>query len=368
MIRILAIVTDAWGAYGGIAQYNRDLLEGLNADARVAEIEVLSLAPIESPGLSKVRVWHARGSRLRFVAMALKRAAQSKPTIILCAHIHFMRVARMMKGVSGRPVWLQIHGIDAWDRPKNSQVRATLAADLVTAVSRYTRRRFLSWAPMPPERLHVMPNTVQQQFSPGPRNPEFRRQYGISETAWPVLTTVARLTTSDRYKGIDRVIAAMPELLQHFPDLVYLVAGSGNDQERLAFDAERLGVASRIHFLGRIGASALPQLYREADLFVMPSTKEGFGIVFIEAMACGTRAMGLDVDGSTDALLEGKLGAFADLSDLPGTIAKCLGAPTNREQLARDTLVRFGKAAFTANIHRLTAEIERRFAEHPQHV
>lgn len=363
MIRILALVTDAWGAYGGIAQFNRDLFQALAEQPNVAHIEVLSLAPCSAPEHPKIHVRDAGGQRVRFVAMALGAVYRRPPSIILCAHIHFMRVAAMMKWLSGRPIWLQVHGIDAWDRPRRMEARAVLKADLVTAVSRYTRARLLSWAALPPEQVHVLPNTVQAQFHPGPRSAQFRQALGLSESVWPVLCTVARLSSHDRYKGIDRVIAALPALCARFPDLVYLVAGSGDDQDRLQADAEGHGVARHVRFLGRIDADALPQLYRESDLFIMPSTKEGFGIVFIEAMACGTLAMGLNVDGSVDALVEGHLGVFADPINLTESVTQSLSGECDRQHLATDTQTRFGKAAFAANIKRLLDQIERRFIE-----
>ncbi|WP_170113454.1 glycosyltransferase family 4 protein [Ahniella affigens] len=363
MIRILALVTDAWGAYGGIAQYNRDLLEALSDSAAVAHIDVLSLGRVESPQRAKIAVRDAGGSRFRFVAMALRAVRRQRPTVIFCAHIHFMRVAAIMKRISGRPIWLQIHGIDAWERPRPADTRATLRADLVTAVSRFTRARFLSWAALAPEHVHVLPNTVQAMFHPGPRRSAFRQAQLVPTAAWPVLCTVARLSSHDRYKGIDRVIAALPDLICQYPDLIYLIAGGGDDQARLAFNAERLGVSERVRFLGRVEPEVLPQLYRESDLFVMPSTKEGFGIVFIEAMACGTPALGLDVDGSVDALLEGQLGHLADMNQLPASIAAAVSDTRDRESLSQKTLKCFGKPAFAANIARLLKQIEQRFAE-----
>src|SRR5690606_18991980 len=113
-----------------------------------------------------------------------------------------------------------------------------------------------------------------------------------------VIVSVGRLDRRERYKGQDRVIAALPELAAAGLDPLYLVAGSGDDQPRLEALAAAGGVAHRTRFLGKVPAADLPDLYRAADVFALPSTGEGFGIVFLEAMACGAPAVGLAAGGA----------------------------------------------------------------------
>ena len=99
------------------------------------------------------------------------------------------------------------------------------------------------------------------------------------------------------------------------PNVVYLIAGHGADRARLEALAQSLGVADNVIFAGRVAPDELPQLYRLADLFVMPSTQEGFGIVFLEAAASGLRAIGGNADGSIDALADGAVGTAIDPDD-----------------------------------------------------
>ena len=91
--------------------------------------------------------------------------------------------------------------------------------------------------------------------------------------------------------------------------------GEGEDRSRLIEIARRLGVADRVRFVGFASPEILVQSYRMADLLVMPSTGEGFGLAFIEAMACGTPALGLAVGGACDALGEGELGTMLSHED-----------------------------------------------------
>ena len=124
--------------------------------------------------------------------------------------------------------------------------------------------------------------------------------------------TVGRLASQERYKGFDEVIEIMPELLKRFPTLKYLIVGDGPDRPRLEAKAGALGLSNKIIFTGYIPESEKVAHYNLADAYVMPSMGEGFGIVLIEAAACGVPVVGSRVDGSREALLDGRLGRLVD--------------------------------------------------------
>ena len=114
------------------------------------------------------------------------------------------------------------------------------------------------------------------------------------------ILTVGRIDPKNNgYKGHDRIIRALPNLRRQDRAVVYLIAGEGDDRARLERLASELGVEDRVRFLGKVPFEDLPDAYRAADLFALPSTGEGFGIVYIEAMACGTPAIGLSMGGAT---------------------------------------------------------------------
>ena len=98
------------------------------------------------------------------------------------------------------------------------------------SVSRHTRAAVLAWADMPPERVVVVPNTVGDRFTPGDGS-ALRAAWGLAGNR--VLLTVGRLDARERYKGHDRVIAAMPELVARGHDIAYVVIGDGDDRSRL---------------------------------------------------------------------------------------------------------------------------------------
>jgi len=187
-------------------------------------------------------------------------------------------------------------------------------SDLVTAVSRVTRRRLLGWANLDPHRVRVLPNTVRDVFAPGIASPAYRRRLGLR--GGPVLLTVGRLASTERSKGHEPIFTILPALRVQFPDLVYVIAGDGDDRERLEARARKLGLGQEtVRFLGYVPDEELPDLYRLADLFVMPSATEGFGIVYLEAAACGLRVLGGVGDGSNDAIQDDRVGATVDPDD-----------------------------------------------------
>jgi len=154
----------------------------------------------------------------------------------------------------------------------------------------------------------------------------------------------------ERYKGQDRVIAVIPDLVAKGHDICYVVVGEGDDRSRLQALARNAGVSDRVRFLGAQELPSLIETYRAADLFVMPSTGEGFGVSFLEAMASGTTAIGLDVAGARDALADGELGTVVAETELSATIARLLSRPKpDPLRLADAVRARFGRKLFAKN-------------------
>jgi phosphatidyl-myo-inositol dimannoside synthase len=312
-LRILALATDAYGAGGGIAQYNRDLFQALAQSGHVDEVVVLArngkATTDDVP--DRVHQLPPRRGRLAFTYQAIRAISQNGPfDLIFCGHLYMAPLAALLTKMTGTPLWLQLHGIEAWQRPKPLQRWAAERAQFITAVSRHTRRLFLGWANCAPEVVKVLPNTVDERFSPGPKPEALLERYQLHGKK--VLLTVSRLAASERYKGHDRVIQAVAELRTTHPDIVYVVAGDGDDRPRLEQSARESGIEEQVRFIGHVPDSELPDLYRIADVFIMPSTGEGFGIVFLQALASGVSVIGGGRDGSRDPLCDGLLGKLVD--------------------------------------------------------
>ena len=346
---MLAIVTDAFGGRGGIAQYNRDFLGALAETGAVSSITVLPRQapdPLVLP--ERIEQTPARPGWIGYSVAALRTALLRPVDLVFCGHLFMAPLAVLIRRLKGAKLIVQTHGIEAWPRPSQAQRAALEAADLVLCVSRHTRSAVLSWAAIAPERVLVVPDTVREAFTPGDGSKQ-RAALGLEGKR--VLLTVGRMDPRERYKGHDRVIAAVSNLVAKGHDICYLVVGEGVDRIRLEALARDARVSERVRFLGRVGLQTLVEIYRMADLFVMPSTGEGFGVAFLEAMASGTSTLGLRVAGATDALGDGQLGTLVAEDELPDAIARLLAAPQrNPHALAAAARARFGRETFAAGV------------------
>jgi phosphatidylinositol alpha-1,6-mannosyltransferase len=193
-----------------------------------------------------------------------------------------------------------------------------------------------------------MPNSVDlDRFVAHEPSADLVERYGLQSCK--VIMTVGRLASQERYKGFDEVIELMPRLLQRFPTLKYLVVGDGPDRARLEAKARQTNVADRVIFTGRIPESEKVAHYNLADAYVMPSSGEGFGIVLIEAAACGIPIVGSGADGSKEALLDGQLGKLVDprnATELLDAVTAALNVETPRQR--NEMIETFSVAQFRA--------------------
>lgn len=349
-VSMLALMPDAYGGRGGIAQYNRDFLGALVATGALSSITVLPRhAPDSVEPPAPIRQLPPRPGRIEY-SLAAVRVALSRPVdLVFCGHLFMAPLAAMIARLKRAKLIVQTHGIEAWPQPVWQQRRAVEAADMVLCVSRHTRAKVLDWAAIAPERVIVLPNTVRDEFTPGD-GAALRTSLGLDGKR--VLLTVGRMDPTQQYKGQDRVIASIPRLVAQGIDVCYLVVGEGNDRARLEGLARDAGVAERVRFLGPVGFQSLIETCRMADLFVLPSVGEGFGIAFLEALACGTPALGLDIAGAKDALADGRLGSLVGEPELSGAIARLLAEPRpDRQALAAAARGCFGREAFAACVH-----------------
>lgn len=313
-MRMLALVTDGFGAAGGIAQYNRDLVTALAQSAAVESIAIVPRFGKPDQQLpARVTQVAPLGERLRWSATATRIALSRRFDVIFCGHLFAAPLAAALAALIRKPLWLQLHGIEAWPTPAAIVRRAAGCASLITSVSRHTRAAALRWCDIDPARVRVLPNTVDPRFAPGAPPHALRRSLALEGRR--IILTVSRLSSSEGYKGHDRIIAALPRILARRPNALYLAAGDGDDRERLEALAREKQVAQNVRFAGYVSAEDLPDYYRLADAFAMPSTGEGFGIAFLEALASGLPVIAGDRDGGADAMADGALGALVDPGD-----------------------------------------------------
>jgi glycosyltransferase involved in cell wall biosynthesis len=253
---------------------------------------------------------------------------------------------------------LIIHGLESWTQPSNISANWLLrATNSVISVSRYSARKFSSWSRIPVQRIFILHNSVDLDvFLPGPRDANLAQRYRVAPED-KVMLTVGRLDTTERLKGIDQVIEIIPRLLERYPSLKYLIVGDGSDRPRLEAKVATLGLSDRVIFAGQIPENEKVAHYNLADVYVMPSIGEGFGIVLIEAAACGLPVIGSQADGSREALLEGRLGRLVEPGNQVELFEALIGVLANeRGQKRLDGIDDFSYGRFKGRVHQWCEE------------
>lgn len=346
-LRPVMLMTDAFGGIGGIAKFNRDVLATLHAMPECREVvafpRLVQREPEPIPAKVRYR-FDAAGGKLSYVKAVLCFTTYGGPAdVVLCGHLNLLPIAWLTSAVKQCPLLLIVYGIEAW-RAQSRFVRLLLQrVDCLISISRFTAERLCAWSGLPPSGISRLPNCVDLSvFKRRPCNTKLARRLGLNGQR--VLLTVGRLAGIERYKGFDEVLEVLPALAREGYELVYLIVGDGDDRPRLEQKAAELGVTNHVVFTGYVSEEEKLDLYSLADVYVMPSRGEGFGFVFLEAMACGLPVIGSIRDGSREALLDGQLGLLVDPDDrkaLISAIRKAIerprGRPSGLEQFSVET-------------------------------
>lgn len=258
------------------------------------------------------------GGRIRLIWEAVKKGRNSD-TVIL-SHINLLLVGWLIKLFSPKTKLVMFaHGIEIWGELSGLKKRMLKSCDLIVPVSQYTADRISEIHQWPASKLKVLNNCLDPFLPVG--QPEqaienLRKKYGLQKDNI-VLFTLTRLSSKERYKGYDKVLEALVELKKSYPSVRYLLAGSYDTEEKRHLDEMigRMGLTNDVLIPGFVAEEDLVTHFKMADLYVMPSMKEGFGIVFIEAMYYGLPVIAGNKDGSVDALCNGELGILVDPID-----------------------------------------------------
>jgi phosphatidylinositol alpha-1,6-mannosyltransferase len=360
-MRILILLHEAFGGRGGIAKFNRDLITALCAHSDVASVTAIpSLAADPHGKLPEKLIYPTVGAGRAGWIVRVALAALSRPRfdLIVCGHINLLPAAFAVQRLNRAPVALVIHGIEAWHRTgRRLTDQLARETDLVISVSQVTKSRFTAWTGADTPGV-VLPNTVDlSYFTPGEPDPGLLDRWGLRGRR--VLLTLARLEARERYKGIDEIIDIMPSLGAEFPDLVYVIAGDGSDRPRLEAKVRTAGLSDRVVFTGYFPESEKRDLYRAADVFAMPGHGEGFGIVYLEAMACGIPVIASTMDGSREAVRDGMLGLTVNPSD-PAAIRTAIRSALSRPKgIVPAGLDYFDMQHFHHRVHAILDRLQR---------
>jgi phosphatidylinositol alpha-1,6-mannosyltransferase len=265
-----------------------------------------------------------------YVLRSIWRIVRNEKIAVLCIGelVAGGWLARACRQLFGLRTLIYIHGEEIstrarYDEGGRRRRRAFAAADGIIAVSRFTRDELTSGFGVPPGKIELVSNGVDlARFVPRPKSEPLVARYGLQGRR--VLLTVSRLYAR---KGVDRVIESLPAVLQRFPDLVYLIVGEGSYRPTLEHLVAESKLGRSVVFTGAVPDYELTEHYSVGDVFVMANREmpdgetEGFGLVFLEANACGVPVIAGKAGGSIDAVTDMVNGLVVDGDDTPAIAA-----------------------------------------------
>ena len=337
--------------HGGIQGFNRRVGESL---ARLGlRATTLMLADDRATGHGFA------GDRRRFARAIVAHARESQ--VLLVGHVNLLPFALLYRLLNPRgSVILFAHGIEVWGDPAYRAVRRWEPAllrrvvDRVAVVSNYSRGLMAGAFRVPQSRFTLFPNAVDLP-PPAPR-----------VATGSVILAVTRLGAGERAKNVDALIRALPQVLCEIPDGRLVVIGDGVLRAELQALASTTGVADRVDLAGAVDRARLDTAFAEAAVFALPSSKEGFGIVCLEAWSHGLPVVGSRFGAAGEVIDDGVDGFTIDPADV-GALASALVALL-RDPARAARLGAAGRAkverlysgdAFVANLGALLAETMR---------
>src|SRR5207237_1800341 len=250
----------------------------------------------------------------RFAVTAV-RAARQDAKLVLAGHPNLASVVQALRLVARKLKSIVCtHGVEVWE-PLGRLRRAALRhANLVLAPSRDTAEQVASQQEVARERIRVLPWALDPQFEALLAANGAARQPKDFPSGRVILAT-GRWVQAERYKGMDTLITALPRLLTTWPDLQLVLVGSGDDRAWLEDFAQKNGVERHVHFLSGLSNAELAACYRACEIFDLPSRGEGFGLVYLEAMACGKPVIGGAHGGAPEVIEDGVTGYLVQHGD-----------------------------------------------------
>lgn len=359
---------------GGIETFNKHFLgEVLDIWSNV-EFRVISLHDVNIPDIKinpMVHIaWRICGAKARWVRIVkyitavINTLITVRPDIIIACHINLLKPFWFLLPILRIPYSIVVYGIEVWNM--NFLSKSVLYnAQFVISVSQYTATHVLRQVNNSLPVAIIYPPVETERFCIRNIPTNFKDEYGIK--GYPILLTVARYASTERYKGYDTVIQALPLLRLHFPKIQYLLVGLGDDIPRIRNMVSELGVQQHVIFCGYVPSEILPYYYNACDIFIMPSKWEGFGIVYLEAMASGKPVIVGNSCGAPEVINNGEYGLLVDYGDT-NAIVKAVSQILNKEtdeQMRNPHLLRafvvkkYGKDAFRHRVEKLLEQISR---------
>lgn len=265
--------------------------------------------------LGAVPVRHFSGSQLGMALAVWRRQLPPQRTRVIFDCIGPARVQAFLPGLCRSPYALYLHGIEVWRKLTWDRRQALRSATIRLANSSFTidrAKEVLPWLP----RTALVPLALEDRGLGGEVDRTLLGSLGDG-----YLLIVGRMSQVERYKGHDELLAAMPRVVAACPHARLVIAGGGDDRERLMRDGASRGLADRVVFTGFVSEATLGELYRRCAAFVMPSRNEGFGLVYLEAMRAGKPCLALRRSAAEEIIVDGTTGVLVESGDQEQLVA-----------------------------------------------
>ena len=348
------VVTPSWEGRDGVSAVTRAYVTALAAWRRdgLGRLDVWSLAGHAhvADGPEGVTVRSARGRRMAFVSYALGERCIDRSTLVIVQHLHLLP-ATLPLHARGARVMLLLHGIEAWVRLRPLERLACRRAWKRAAVSAYTAKKF----------REANPDLADLEVDVCAPGLAANSDCAATLTPRPYALIVGRMSAAERYKGHDELLDIWPAVRSAVPGARLVIAGGGDDAARLEDKALRLGLSDAVSFEGIVSDGRLAALYRDAEMFVMPSANEGFGLVYVEAMRAGVPCV--VAAGAAEEIVEhertGLVVAAGDRDALARAVIRLMTQHDDRNRMgeaARRSSSRFSAEAFAARLEALLSD------------
>lgn len=343
---LFLLAPQMYGSWGGVQTYMRRLREILCSYADLNQSNCLSISLVDESEQAELHAYPVRherfrycsGSKFAFIRESLAAASANRGGFAVVGHLGLAPIALLLRQVGLiRGYMLILHGMEAWERVSWLKRKAASRADAIVATTRFTGDEFARANGLPEERLRVIALALEDhQVVPSQQ---------AKNTGDFALLAVSRLSAPDQYKGIDTVIQAVSLLTRGAVPVTLRIVGSGDDQLRLRRIAQELGVEDRVEFLGSVEQHDLARQYAACDVFTLPSAKEGFGIVFLEAMCHAKPCIGARHGGIPEVIEDGVDGYLVDYGNAAQVAARIRELWKNPERTQAMGLVAQRKVA-----------------------
>jgi len=270
-------------------------------------------------------------------ALAALRAAGRQPLLVIALHPHLAPVVSAMRLRSRKFRSIVFaHGLEVWQPLGWRRGAALRSSDVVIAPSRDTAQHLISDQGIRSEKVRRLAWGLDPEFEARLRAPMSPPRPAAFPQGARIILTVGRWDPAERYKGADTLISALPRVLQTVPDATLMLVGDGGDRPRLEHLARDSGVADHIHFLFGLSQEELFACYAHCDVFALPSRAEGFGLVFLEAMANSKPVIGGAHGGTPDVIEDGASGLLVphgDVAILSNALITLLADPARASEM-----------------------------------